>query len=177
MIRNKMKSDRSGVGTILIAVIVIVVVAVAAGGLYYALVYNNDNNNDSEPVDLTEKELAPGSTFTYDLTVDGTTISLTDLYIGQNAESYFVKETFSTEDTLVIQYGLSPRSPSDIHDTGSTATISTMDGQKTLHIWEYTEDSATCTAYVDTVSGIIYRTEATDGTLTQTYNLTAYTLR
>jgi hypothetical protein len=159
----KLRKDTHAVGTIAI-VVAVVVILVAAAAAYVLLSGDSEEKN-------TETE-APGSVLNYE--VNGSVKPSFELQgtidirlVGQNStqqltetvyDLYLVSGSDRTPLQMDAEYELSDK------DTGAyegmekngTANISTIDGTKTLNVWEQTEDSVTMKAYIDG-SGIIYR--------------------
>jgi len=155
-IKNKICGDRSGVSTLLIAIIIIIIVVIVAVAAYVLLVGNDNNNNN--------QELAPGTTLTYDFTdSSGATVTMEKEIIGQNATQYFEKITAGDSPAT---YNLSPKLSSNDAELTGTADLDTIDGQKTLNIWEYTiidpvNGSENITSYADQGNGLFYKIVAT----------------
>jgi len=162
-LKNKIKTDRSGkISTILLAVIVIIVVVIVAVALYVVLTGNNSDDNSN-----TEKEIGLGTTVSYD--VEGSTDfqSITMEFIGQNSDNYFVKTTADG----VSWYEMTPKdSNSDDYNVVDTQEMSTIDGDMTLAVVEYSDGT---TAYIDQETGLPYQIDIPGGLICtlKEYNL------
>lgn len=171
---KSIKRNRTGISNVLIiAVVVIVVIAAAA----VAIVLSNDNKEESI--------VAPGTELIYDASLDGVKIASVEYYYaGQNAEEYFMKMTYNYvgSDVAIVMYEVSSKaSPEGSKKTG-TAEIETMDGLKTLDVWEYQVDTeygkADVKAYADQSNGMSYKSVIEYGTLgTEVQDLTSYELK
>ena len=149
-LKNKMNMDRSGISTILIAVIVIVVIAVAAAAAYVFLTGNDEGDKEV---------IAPGTVLEYDQLVNGEyNATLKAEYKGQNADEYFVKISYGN----VYEYGMEPKGMPDGAKKTGTAQLDTILGNKTVDVWEYTEDGIAVKAYADQSNPVLaYKQEWT----------------
>ena len=149
---KKVRGDRSGVSTLLIAIIIVLIVVIIAVAVYFILV-GTDNY---------EKTFAPGTTMTYDVTWDGVEMgTLEQTIVGQNSTEYFVMSK-SIGDAPVTQYSMLPKGIPDYAVSSGTEDIETFEGTKTLTVWEYSIfDSSVSpqavTAYVDPENGVAYK--------------------
>ena len=160
--KRKVRDDRSGVSTLLIAVVIIVIVVVAAAAAYVVL------SGD-------EKEtLAPGTVIKYDRTINGKESGiLEETLIGQSADEYFFMVKGVVGGTATTEYtATSKKSPENAELMGTTE-LDTKDGLKTLQIWEYTTTSIAgpfdVTVYVDPEIGVSYKEEMTGVVLGEEY--------
>ncbi|MCL2148928.1 MAG: hypothetical protein FWH47_06290 [Methanomassiliicoccaceae archaeon] len=167
-LKNKMKTDRSGISTILIAVVVIVVIAVAAAAAYVVLTGNDEG----------EKEIiAPGTVLEYDLLAFDMPLGTMEVeYIGQSADLYFIKITQSVQGIgETSAYSVDPKGVPDGAKKTGTAQIDTILGKKTADVWELTERGVTVKTYVDQSNLVLtYRQEWTEGGMPLSIELTKY---
>jgi hypothetical protein len=166
---KRLKSDRSGLSTVVTVVVVIVVIIVAAAGVYFAM------SGDDE-----EKEiLAPGTKATYSIDFAGFSLEFEAEYIGQSADLYFVHLTPGQGILKVPEvYDVQTKSAPEGAKV-SVVTIDTFEGEKTLERWEFSHLSSSGATihvidYVDPV-GMLYKSEITESGLTQIHELTGYT--
>ena len=158
--RNKMNykrldKDRSGVSVILVLVVVAIVVIAAAAA--YVVLSGDDK----------EVEYGVGTTYNYsvsgDAEAEGTaTITL----LGQNKSQYFVQYELEVEIDLGELYippiytliGKNNGAPADAKKVG-TERVETIDGTKTLDVWESVVDGTDVKAksFIDPETGIEYR--------------------
>jgi hypothetical protein len=182
-VEKMIRKDRSGIATLLIVLIVVVIIVVAAGAAYVVLSGNDDKGNEIK----VEKEWAPGTKFTYELTpsemfTEGNAIIE---LLGQNADSYFTKTTVtmlvpigtSSVQMTYYEYTLSLKEDLGVPDgavkTG-TIQIDTMDGKKTLDKWENSDTGEV--HYIDPSSGIPYGGEMLMDEEVVTLKLTQYNI-
>ena len=178
---KKIRGDRSGVSTLLIAIVIIIIVVIIAVAAYVLLSGNNNNNN--------EETLAPGTTMTYDVTDNEVAVGTVEqTIIGQSSTVYFI-ESKLIGDTSVTQYSTSDKAmPKDAQKTG-TEELDTFEGTKTLEVWDFTiTDSPygtqTVTTWMDPDNGVQYKnivvytdpTSTTGAQITEVQILTAYDL-
>ncbi len=165
------KRNRAGVSTIaVIAVVAIVIVAAAA--VYLVL---SDKNE--------EETWGPGTAFTYDISQnDEKVATMGQIIVGQSADDYFVKATLTyagIEGEMTV-YELSSKSQIEGAKKTGTIEMDTMDGKKTLEIWEYTVQTqgarSDVKSYADPSTGLTYRNEATTLGMEEVQDLTAYDL-
>ena len=156
--------DRSGVGTLLVIAIVVILVASAAAA-YIVLSGSEDKEEGAI--------LAPGTVLKYDLFVADDDFGKYEFEIlGQNSKEYFVKLTTEVGASEVSQYTSTPKgNPAGMKKTG-TIVFDTMDGEKTLEVWEY----GGVKSYVDPSSGFEYGGEMSFGEDTVVMRLTYYEL-
>lgn len=125
-----MRKDRSGMSTIFAVIAVVIIVVIAAAAAYVLL--SNDNDE--------EKTLAPGSYYHYDIIENDETYHSEDTIIGQNSTEYFFEAKETRGGTTVTFYYTSPKlMPEDAVKTGDVE-IETIDGLKTVEIWEFQEE-------------------------------------
>jgi len=182
VIKIRLNNDKKGIGTITVAAIVAVIIIVAA----CAVILIN-NNSDA-------KTFAPGTTFSYD--VNGTytyseyefilTGTIDQELVSQNDKEYFFDDKmvidikYNTETTNLIDQETvdmvekSNMVSSDAVKIG-TCTLDTIDGNKTVVIWQETdsESGSVETDYVGSDNNVLYKStiEITDGS--NTIELTA----
>ncbi|MCL2148926.1 MAG: hypothetical protein FWH47_06280 [Methanomassiliicoccaceae archaeon] len=169
--KKKVKLDRSGLSSILIAVIVIVVIVVAAGAAYVLL----SNNGDEE---VKEKEyIAPGTVLEYDMSALGVKAGTAKFeYIGQGVDDYFLKVTYMlTDGTGFFVYAVDPKEVPDGAKKTGTTQLDTIFGKKTVDVWEFTEGGATTISYVDQSNLVlVYKQEGELEGIPVTFDLTKY---
>ena len=157
-LKNKMRGDRSGVSTLLIAVIIAAAVVVAAAAAYVVLPDND------------EKETwAPGTVMEYDIFSGGAkTGTYKTEIIGQNTGNYFIKQTTSAGTTTQLEYSLDPKKMPEGAVKEGTVALDTKDGRKTLEIWIHQDKRQ----YIDPSSEKVYEVETVINGAAATLKLT-----
>jgi len=151
LMRN-MRKDRSGINALLAVVAVVVVIAVAAAA--YVILADDG-----------EKEIGPGTILKYETTTDGTSTSTgyEEYYLGQSADMWFleVKTTFSSTTFLSELRILLPKANTLDSIMIGVVETDTIDGKKTLEVWEYVNGIQTEKYYIDPSNGLVYKQEVT----------------
>lgn len=171
---RKIRNDRSGVSTLLIAVIIIAAVVGTSVAAYVVL------SGDGEG----EETLAPGTWAKADITINGLTQQYEESFIGQNAAEYFVKSTTTVGSFSSVHYYLLLKTEAKGVPAGAVKIgeeeRETIDGLKNLEIWEYsdTNGGAVTRAYLDPdIKWLVYEGESTlDNGETATYMLKDYNI-
>lgn len=174
---KKLRKDRSGISTMVVAVVVIVIVIVAAAAVY--IVFSNDDNKDDK------EAFGIDTQFNYDIsgTSSGTAVTGTmgtDV-VGQNETQLFldndVEISSTTLDVEFDWYYMCEKSNGAPVDSTKKETkqLDTIDGTKTVTAFEYTVfGDMVVTAFVDEDSKITYELEISDDTSTITAVLKGY---
>ena len=152
-----------------VAVAAVVIVAAAAA----VIIYLNNNGDDS----------ASGTMLRYEVSVDGEAGGIYERHgIGQNMDEYFFLTKTINKDSEEILYRLALKDVRDERGArmAQTVTIDTIDGRKSLEVWEYLSSNyggeAQVKAYVDPSNGLEYRLEVKTSDETIVYTLIKYRL-
>jgi hypothetical protein len=151
----------------LIVAAAIVLVAVAAT----VIILINDDGRST----------ASGTLLKYDVTLDGEDYGIFEKYgIGQSYEEYFFRTKTVNGAAEDIQYRLVPK------DVGAKkgarmiypVNLKTIDGEKSLEVWEYISceygGDAQVRAYVDPINGLEYKFEVITSEANLVYTLKEY---
>jgi hypothetical protein len=143
-----LNKDRSAISAVLV-IIVVAIVVVAAVAAYVVL------SGEDE-----EKILAPGSKLEYDYEIEGEDVNgiMNMEIVGQSNVNYFARlvvtvSTVGSEETQYLLFSKEDAAPEDAVKTG-TEVIDTIDGKKTLDVWEKIEGDSKMILYTD--SEVIY---------------------
>ena len=125
----------------------------------------------------TDIEMAPGSMMDY--TVTGSQYTEMKLeYIGQNADSDFVKTTYYASSGSSSDYILESKNPDTSgYQLVGTQAMDTVDGQKTLNVVNTTTSGVTTTQYLDQMTGLPYKMILMVSGKTTTFVLKNYALK
>lgn len=168
---RSIKNDRSGISTMVAVLAVVIIIVIAAAAAYVVL-----SNDDEET-----KTIAPGTIMNYDATSSlYGEYALEEKVIGQNADELFLEVKSTIGGITMLEYMVASKNmPEDAVKTG-TEDIETMDGLKTLDVWEYTTEASGLTlnvkSYDDSSTGVTYRHEASTTGYSEVQNLTYYEL-
>jgi len=140
--------DRSAISAVLV-IIVVAIVVVAAVAAYVVL------SNEDE-----KKILAPGSKFVFDYELEGGGLNGTmDMeLVGQNSTDYFVQLNIIIPELNMnaAQYYMANKEDASFEGMVKVGTevVNTIDGEKTLDVWERVDGDSKITVYTD--SEMIY---------------------
>ncbi|MDR3074675.1 MAG: hypothetical protein LBU30_01385 [Candidatus Methanoplasma sp.] len=168
------KNDKHGVGTLVILLVVVIVVVAAAAT--YIVIASGDDDSDKL------REMGPGTVMEYDVSINGSKMGSAKYdYIGQNSGEYFVEMTVVLGGGSATYYDVGPKGvPTGAKKTG-TVELDTMDGRKTLDVWEYTKKEGGAVynmkAYADQERDMTYRQEAIVDGILEVQELTSYSIK
>ncbi len=168
VVNIRLNNDKKGIGMVTIAIVIAVVIIVIAAG---AVMLINNNNSDA-------KTFAPGTTFSYDVngtyTYSGYEFVLTGTIehnlVSQNDKEYFFNDkmvvdmTYNAETTNIIdQENVDMLNKVNMVSLDAvkigTADINTIDGKKTVDVWQETDadTGAVGTDYIGSDNKILYK--------------------